>query len=136
MDIVTATHSYESWLGELTPLYQPDIEYKHSQMADPFPFFRGTYYRWMQLWKEKAGELADTVKEKAGEAWERLNSPETKAQLEHLKDQAVEKLNEAEESLQQLGNKARDMWNKATHTAQPSGSPEHPAEHHDDPSKD
>jgi hypothetical protein len=108
--------------------------------------------------KEKAGELADSVKEKAGQAWDKLNSPETKAQLEHLKDQAVEKLNEAEVSLEHLGVKAREMWNKATHHEQTTGNaasspdtgapttgaaehsspnPGHPAdEHHDDPSKD
>ena len=95
--------------------------------------------------KKGAGDLADTVKEKAGQAWDKLNSPETKAQLDHLKDQAVEKLEEAEEQLQQLSNKARDLWNKATHhgSAQPAGNA--PAtgntaqpseEHHDDPSKD
>src|SRR5205823_9516885 len=43
------------------PLYHPDLEYKHRQMAhpaDPFPFFRGTYYRWVQRWAEAAGDLA------------------------------------------------------------------------------
>jgi hypothetical protein len=59
MNIVAATHSYESWLGGLIPLYQPDIEYKHAQMVDPFPYFRATYYRWVQLWNEKAGDLAE-----------------------------------------------------------------------------
>jgi hypothetical protein len=59
MDIVAATDSYESWLGGLIPLYRPDIKYKHEQMADSFPFFRATYYRWMQLWDEKAGDLAE-----------------------------------------------------------------------------
>jgi uncharacterized protein (DUF2252 family) len=59
MDIVAATHSYESWLGEFTSLYQPDLDYKHQQMAAPFPFFRGTYYRWVQRWHEEAGDLRE-----------------------------------------------------------------------------
>jgi hypothetical protein len=61
MDITAATRSYETWLGGLIPLYQPDLDYKHEQMAspaDPFPFFRGTYYRWVQWWAEAAGDLA------------------------------------------------------------------------------
>jgi hypothetical protein len=59
MDIAAATHSYESWLGELIPLHQPDIEYKHTRMTDPFSFFRGTYYRWVQLWHEEADDLLE-----------------------------------------------------------------------------
>jgi hypothetical protein len=62
MDIAAATHQYEAWLAEHTPLYQPDLDYKHRQMqdpADPFPFFRGTYYRWVQRWAKSAGGLAD-----------------------------------------------------------------------------
>jgi hypothetical protein len=62
MDILTATDSYEAWLAGLAPLYRPDLEYKHSQMAhptDPFPFFRGTYYRWVQHWAGNAGPLAE-----------------------------------------------------------------------------
>jgi hypothetical protein len=62
MDVVIATRRYESWLAGLFALHQPDIDYKHDQMAhpsDPFPFFRGTYYLWVLRWKEAAGELAD-----------------------------------------------------------------------------
>lgn len=59
MDIVAATNSYESWLAGLTSVYQPDLDYKHTQMAKPFPFFRATYYHWVQLWKEHAGDLAE-----------------------------------------------------------------------------
>src|SRR5207248_373594 len=38
------------------------LEYKHERMADPdnpFPFFRGTYYRWVQHWPDVCPELAD-----------------------------------------------------------------------------
>jgi hypothetical protein len=59
MDIAAATKSYESWLAKLIPLYQPDLKYKHERMAGPnsFPFFRGTYYRWAQLWANVAGHI-------------------------------------------------------------------------------
>lgn len=60
MDIAAATRSYESWLGEAVHLYQPDLDYKHQQMADPtdpFAFFRGTYYRWVQRWNAAADDL-------------------------------------------------------------------------------
>jgi hypothetical protein len=52
MDVVAATADYEAWLARFCPLQLPDLTYKHTQMGadDPFPFFRGTYYRWVQLW--------------------------------------------------------------------------------------
>src|SRR5262249_32460398 len=59
MDIAAATHQYEAWLAGHTPLYRPDLDHKHRQMRDPFPFFRGTYYRWAQRWAKAAGDLAD-----------------------------------------------------------------------------
>src|SRR5262245_18619107 len=59
MDITAATERYETWLAGHTPLYRPDLDYKHRQMAEPFPFFRGTYYRWAQRWAKAAGDLAD-----------------------------------------------------------------------------
>jgi hypothetical protein len=63
MDVAAATRGYEAWLADRVriPLYRPDLEYKHRQLAhpsDPFPFFRGTYYRWVQRWAEAAGDLA------------------------------------------------------------------------------
>src|SRR5262249_35113265 len=63
MDIASATRGYEDWLGSVlpAPVARPDLDYKHERMADPndpFPFFRGTYYRWAQLWAEAAGPLA------------------------------------------------------------------------------
>src|SRR5262245_54609404 len=62
MDVVTATANYERWLGIFCTLHEPDVEYKHAQMSDPhdpFPFFRGTYYRWSSLWPETCPNEAD-----------------------------------------------------------------------------
>lgn len=53
MDVIQATAEYEAWLGKLCKLYPPDVAHKHKEMAngdDSFPFFRGTYYRWVELW--------------------------------------------------------------------------------------
>src|SRR5262249_18602556 len=69
MDITAATDNYESWLAGLVPLYRPDLDHKHEQMADaddPFPFFRGTYYRWVQHWAQEADDLADAPEVPAG----------------------------------------------------------------------
>jgi hypothetical protein len=62
MDVVAATSDYEAWLGKFCQLHMPDLAYKHSQMSsanDPFPFFRGTYYRWVELWKANCPKLLD-----------------------------------------------------------------------------
>src|SRR5450432_4823675 len=41
------------------PLVQPDVEAKHGRMRlGPFPFMRATFYRWCQLWRAGAGDLA------------------------------------------------------------------------------
>jgi len=48
-----ATTAYEAALAAQMPLNAEDLRYKHERMADavdPFPFFRGTYYRWVQHW--------------------------------------------------------------------------------------
>jgi hypothetical protein len=61
-DIVTDTRDYENWLARFGPLYAPDLRYKHTQMANPgnpFPFFRGTYYRWIRHWQAGSSELLD-----------------------------------------------------------------------------
>jgi hypothetical protein len=59
MKIVQATKRFEAWLGKKIELVPEDLEYKHLQMkADPFLFFRATYYRWCQLWPEECGNLA------------------------------------------------------------------------------
>ena len=53
MNIRTATESYEKWKAARTQIIKPDLEFKHEQMAAAaFPFFRATFYRWVQLWKE------------------------------------------------------------------------------------
>lgn len=53
MNIVDATKSYENWMRRCTQVVESDLRYKHQQMrADPFLFFRSTFYRWAQLWPE------------------------------------------------------------------------------------
>ena len=59
MNIVKATRRYETWLGQHTTLVRPDLRLKHQRMAEsPFPFFRATFYRWMQVWPEVCPDLA------------------------------------------------------------------------------
>ncbi len=51
MNIRDATASYEKWLASHTPLVPSDLRHKHKLMRhSAFEFFRGTFYRWMQLW--------------------------------------------------------------------------------------
>ena len=51
MGIVKATRDYEAWLATHIRLLPADLRRKHQAMADDlFPFFRATFYRWMQLW--------------------------------------------------------------------------------------
>jgi len=57
MTIVQATRSYEAWLGSQITILKADLAAKHRHMAaDPFSFFRATFYRWMQLWPELCKE--------------------------------------------------------------------------------
>ncbi len=59
MKIVEATQKFEAWLGKTIDLVPEDVDYKHQQMkADPFLFFRATYYRWCQLWREECPKLS------------------------------------------------------------------------------
>jgi hypothetical protein len=59
MDIVEATRRFEAWLRRRITVVKSDLDYKHEQMrADPFLFFRATYYRWAQLWTEHCPKLA------------------------------------------------------------------------------
>lgn len=58
MNIVKATNKYEEWLGLHMQIVQADLRFKHQQMTSAlFPFFRGTFYRWLQVWPEVCPEL-------------------------------------------------------------------------------
>jgi hypothetical protein len=51
LDIIEATERYEVWLGQQIDLVSKDLATKHRLMADdPFTFFRGTFYRWIERW--------------------------------------------------------------------------------------
>jgi hypothetical protein len=59
MNIFKATHEFEHWLAKQVPLIRQDLAVKHALMADaPFPFFRATFYRWLQQWSNICGDLA------------------------------------------------------------------------------
>ena len=59
LNIRQATASYETWLRGCTTVVNAALRSKHEQMrSDPFLFFRGTYYRWTQLFPEACKELA------------------------------------------------------------------------------
>jgi uncharacterized protein (DUF2252 family) len=59
MNIHQATSSYEKWVASCVPLERSDLAFKHRQMAlGLFPFFRATFYRWSQIWREVAGDAA------------------------------------------------------------------------------
>src|SRR5271165_5774212 len=58
MNIVKATKNYEDWLCRHIRIVGPDLQYKHEQMATAlFPFFRATFYRWVQVWPEVCADL-------------------------------------------------------------------------------
>jgi hypothetical protein len=58
MNIVKATKKYEDWLGSHIRIVEPDLKFKHEQMAAAlFPFFRATFYRWLQVWPEVCAKL-------------------------------------------------------------------------------
>jgi hypothetical protein len=58
MNIQEATRRYERWLGQELELIRSDIRQKHQLMASgPFPFFRATFYRWMQVWPDACPDL-------------------------------------------------------------------------------
>jgi hypothetical protein len=53
MNIFQATASYEKWMAAHCRIVRSDLRFKHEQMtASLFSFFRGTFYRWLQLWQE------------------------------------------------------------------------------------
>jgi len=52
MDIFESTRRYENWMGRHVQLISSQLVDKHAMMkGDLFAFFRGTYYRWAQLWR-------------------------------------------------------------------------------------
>jgi uncharacterized protein (DUF2252 family) len=60
MNFIKATRNYEKWLGRHLRLVPADLTLKHDYMADSFfAFFRGTFYRWAQLWPQLCAPLAD-----------------------------------------------------------------------------
>jgi Uncharacterized protein conserved in bacteria (DUF2252) len=59
MKIRKATQRYEAWLKKQADLVNADLDFKHQRMAaDPYFFFRATFYRWAQVWPEVCRELA------------------------------------------------------------------------------
>jgi hypothetical protein len=63
MNFIKATRSYEKWLGGRVRLVAADLTLKHDYMADSFfAFFRGTFYRWAQLWPEVCADMAKAPK--------------------------------------------------------------------------
>jgi hypothetical protein len=59
MNFVKATRSYEKWLAGHLRLVPADLAQKHDYMAQSFfAFFRGTFYRWAELWPEVCASMA------------------------------------------------------------------------------
>jgi hypothetical protein len=70
MDICQATKNYEAWMRDCTKVAESELTWKHARMrTDLFMFFRGTYYRWAQLfasvWKEGKRGHCESYYEKA-----------------------------------------------------------------------
>ncbi|WP_263415247.1 DUF2252 domain-containing protein [Terriglobus albidus] len=60
VDIHAATRSYEGWMRRCGPVIESHLQHKHEKMRqDPFQFFRGSYYRWAQIWFEVCAECAN-----------------------------------------------------------------------------
>jgi hypothetical protein len=58
MNIIKATKKFEDWLRLHIRIVEPDLQFKHEQMAAAlFPFFRATFYRWLQVWPEECTGL-------------------------------------------------------------------------------
>jgi hypothetical protein len=63
MNIREATQSYEAWMRKCSAVIEADLRVKHEQMKeDLFFFFRGTYYRWAQLFPKICSELSHPPK--------------------------------------------------------------------------
>jgi hypothetical protein len=60
MNIQQATQQYEIWLSKHLTLTDGDLVLKHTRMAeDPFSFFRATFYRWVQLWRDRHSDFTE-----------------------------------------------------------------------------
>jgi hypothetical protein len=60
MNITESTSRYERWLAQQTHIMPSDLKLKHQFMAEAlFPFFRGTFYRWLQQWPKVCKHLCD-----------------------------------------------------------------------------
>jgi Uncharacterized protein conserved in bacteria (DUF2252) len=58
-NILQATDDFERWLSAELPIVRQDLALKHESMAQAaFPFFRATFYRWLQLWHDLCPECA------------------------------------------------------------------------------
>ncbi len=63
MNIQQATKSYETWMRACTTIIESELRSKHDRMRDDlFMFFRGTFYRWAQLWPKVCDDLRDAPK--------------------------------------------------------------------------
>jgi Uncharacterized protein conserved in bacteria (DUF2252) len=63
LNIYQATSSFEKWTRECTPVIESDLRFKHDQMRTTlFLFFRGTFYRWTQLFPEICRDLSRAPK--------------------------------------------------------------------------
>jgi hypothetical protein len=60
MNIHKATKRYENWMRSCTAVIEAHLRLKHKRMREsPFLFFRGTFYRWAQLWPKVCSGLRD-----------------------------------------------------------------------------
>jgi len=62
MDIFESTRGYERWMAGHLQVVRSDLKFKHALMAQSvFSFFRGTYYRWVQLVTEMGGKSTPRI---------------------------------------------------------------------------
>jgi hypothetical protein len=55
-----STATYEEWLSHELEIVPEDLARKHQLIRESiFPFFRGTFYRWAQLWPDVCPECAE-----------------------------------------------------------------------------
>src|ERR1700692_2750759 len=63
MNIHKSTNRYENWMRSCTAVIEAHLRLKHKRMREsPFLFFRGTFYRWAQLWPKVCAGLRDAPK--------------------------------------------------------------------------